>query len=292
MFKDGFSISDAELTNTFNYPESPTYPLINYLDGKFIGRLGSFTVLPFRAVDEIPRWVPLWFPSGGKSHAYNLLGGKRNKLSFDLPRDNEALMADLLSQKSMSSSSVEGIKRNHDDLAETLETLMHKKKELSGEISSMNESRESVTEIETVLTNLNNTLKANPGISSIIEPQIASKMREISDLLLPFAGESGSNELHNFDKEKLESEMLDLNTTLVNLKETLDANPALAQIVGAQIELKKNRLSEVTRILNTIAQNDPLTSDEILTRKQNLANLIAKAEEELVELDSKVIKAW
>ena len=66
-------------------------------------------------------------------------------------------MADLLSQKSISSSSVEGIKRNHDDLAETLETLMHKKKELSGEISSMNESRESVTEIETVLTNLNNT---------------------------------------------------------------------------------------------------------------------------------------
>ena len=199
-------------------------------------------------------------------------------------------MADLLSQKSMSSTSVEGIKRNHDDLAETLETLMHKKKELSGEISSMNESSESVTEIETVLTNLNNTLKANPGISSIIEPQIASKMREISDLLLPFAGESGSNELHNFDKEKLESEMLDLNTSLVNLKETLDANPALAQIVGAQIELKKNRLSEVTRILNTIAQNDPLTSDEIVTRKQNLANLIEKAEEELVELDSKVIK--
>jgi len=291
LFKDGYSISDAGLTNTFNYPESPTYPLINYLDGKFIGRLGSFTVLPFRAVDEIPRWVPLWFPSGGKSHAYNLLGGKRNKLSFDLPRDNEALIADLLSQKSKSSSKVEGINGNHDNLAETLEKLMHKKKELSGEISSMNESRESVREIETVLTNLNNTLKANPGISSIIEPQIASKMREISDLLLPFAGESGSNELPNFDKEKLESEMLDLNTTLVNLKETLDANPALAQIVGAQIELKKNRLSEVTRILNTITQNDPLTSGEILTRKQNLANLIEKAEKELVELDSKVIKA-
>ena len=76
----------------------------------------------------------------------------------------------------------------------------------------------------------------------------------------------------------------------MNLKETLDANPALAQIVGAQIELKKNRLSEVTRILNTIAQNDPLNSDEIVTRKQNLANLIEKAEKELVELDSKVIK--
>ena len=51
------------------------HTLNNFRD-RNVGRLGSFTV-PFRAVDEIPRWVPLWFPSGGKSHAYNLLGGKR-----------------------------------------------------------------------------------------------------------------------------------------------------------------------------------------------------------------------
>ena len=48
---------------------------------------------PFRAVDEIPRWVPLWFPSGGKSHAYNLLGGKQSKLSFELPKENSELIA-------------------------------------------------------------------------------------------------------------------------------------------------------------------------------------------------------
>ena len=71
------------LQGKYNYPESPTYPLIDFIDNRNIGRLGSFTVVPFRAVDEIPRWVPLWFPSGGKSHAYNLLGGKRSfPLSF------------------------------------------------------------------------------------------------------------------------------------------------------------------------------------------------------------------
>ena len=53
-----------------------------------MGRIGSFTVPPFRAVDEIPRWVPLWFPSMGKAHAYNILGGKQSKLEFEMPQEN------------------------------------------------------------------------------------------------------------------------------------------------------------------------------------------------------------
>ena len=76
LFKDGYSVEDAVQSNQYNYPESPTYPLQNFKDGKYLGRTGSFTVPPFRAVDNVPRWVPLWFPAGGKAHAYNLLGGK------------------------------------------------------------------------------------------------------------------------------------------------------------------------------------------------------------------------
>ena len=66
----------------YNYPESPTYPLINFRDNRTYRKTWIIYTVPFRAVDEIPRWVPLWFPSGGKSHAYNLLGGKRSKLSI------------------------------------------------------------------------------------------------------------------------------------------------------------------------------------------------------------------
>jgi len=71
FFKDGYSLESSSSSGKYNYPESPTYPMINYIKGEHIGRLGSFTVPPYRAVDEVPRWVPIWLPSGGKSHAYN-----------------------------------------------------------------------------------------------------------------------------------------------------------------------------------------------------------------------------
>ena len=73
FLKDGYSMDSGK----FHYPESPSYPLLSYLDESYVGRVGSFTVTPYRAVDEIPRWVPIWYQSGGKAHAYNLLGGKR-----------------------------------------------------------------------------------------------------------------------------------------------------------------------------------------------------------------------
>ena len=85
MFVDGYSLDSRK----FSYPESPTYPLQSFRDGDYLGRMGSFTVPPFRAVDEIPRWVPLWFPAGGKAHAYNILGGKRSVLGFEMSRDNQ-----------------------------------------------------------------------------------------------------------------------------------------------------------------------------------------------------------
>ena len=66
-------------------------PLIHYKVSEMeiiLVSMGSFTVPPFRAVDEIPRWVPLWFPAGGKAHAYNILGGK-SVLGFEMSRDNQ-----------------------------------------------------------------------------------------------------------------------------------------------------------------------------------------------------------
>ena len=95
LFKDGYSVEDAVQSNQYNYPESPTYPLQNFKDGKYLGRTGSFTVPPFRAVDNVPRWVPLWFPAGGKAHAYNLLGGKRSNLPYEMSSQHAETISSL-----------------------------------------------------------------------------------------------------------------------------------------------------------------------------------------------------
>ena len=98
FFYEGFR-SDG---GNFAYPESPTYPLINYKNGNYMGRLGSFSVPPFRAVDEIPRWVPLWYPGGGKAHAYNLLGGKQEALKLELINQNKE---EILNKKNFTKNS-------------------------------------------------------------------------------------------------------------------------------------------------------------------------------------------
>ena len=62
FFKDGYSYDSGQ----FHYPESPTFPLLSYQNDSYVGRMGSFTVTPYRSVDEIPRWVPLWYYEGGR----------------------------------------------------------------------------------------------------------------------------------------------------------------------------------------------------------------------------------
>ena len=66
----------------FRYPESPTYPIFSYGNGKYLGINAPITVAPNK-VDGMQRIVPLWFPGGGKAHAYNVLGGKMAKLGLE-----------------------------------------------------------------------------------------------------------------------------------------------------------------------------------------------------------------
>ena len=47
LFKDGYSWGSSLNSGKYHYPESPTYPLINYENGEHLGRLGSFTVPPY-----------------------------------------------------------------------------------------------------------------------------------------------------------------------------------------------------------------------------------------------------
>jgi hypothetical protein len=83
LFSEGFLPSGGN----FPYPESSTYPIISFNDGEYLGRMGSFDFLPYWDVDDVKRWASLWYPVGGKAHAYNLLGGKQSVLSIEMQRD-------------------------------------------------------------------------------------------------------------------------------------------------------------------------------------------------------------
>ena len=62
------------------------------MDNQFIGRMGSFSFLPYNKSDDVKRWSTLWYPSGGKSHAYNLLGGKQRFLKLELSLQKKELI--------------------------------------------------------------------------------------------------------------------------------------------------------------------------------------------------------
>ncbi len=59
------------------YPEIPTFPLINIIQGNLVGRVGMITVDESLSRDAIPRWCPLFFEYSGSVHSKNLLYGKQ-----------------------------------------------------------------------------------------------------------------------------------------------------------------------------------------------------------------------
>ena len=53
-----------------------------YGNEKYLGINAPITVAPNK-VDGMQRIVPVWFPGGGKAHAYNVMGGKMAKLGLE-----------------------------------------------------------------------------------------------------------------------------------------------------------------------------------------------------------------
>jgi class 3 adenylate cyclase/CHASE2 domain-containing sensor protein len=70
------------------YPESPTYPIFNYTDGKYVGLNGLIFSQP-SVVDGLNRDIGIWFPGGGRAHAYNIMGAKLSKLKLEGIEYNE-----------------------------------------------------------------------------------------------------------------------------------------------------------------------------------------------------------
>ena len=272
-FKDGFSM-DSEKTY---YPESPTYPLINYLDGKHLGRIGSFTVPPYRAVDEIPRWVPLWFPSKGKAHAYNILGGKRSKLEFELPSENaeeirstEEQLLELGTQKtsleskiSLASSNLVRVREKQSILVENLNQEKSKFDQLAG--------------IEEIINNFKLTLEANPALEAVIKPQMEAKVLERDKLLVVYLSTVEDDEIAlGLSPDKASQKLIELEEILSNLQTTLEVNPALEGIIKPQIDARKKERSALLAVTdsNSSLKELPLTKKNHKVAMQNFKKRI------------------
>ena len=269
LFADGYLSASSKLSGNYNYPESPTYPLQNFLDGKYIGRTGSFTVPPFRAVDNVPRWVPLWFPAGGKAHAYNVLGGKQSKLPFEIKNEN---MEELLETK------------------KTLDSIINEKKELLSELTTFEQSiTESMSEKETALKdyrsiskqfsvfnaleetikNFKLTLKANVSLEGIIQPQLDARVEERSQILYQLSSLDAGGDLDSV--EDCLSQIKELNSTIVNLQVALDENPAIAGIIEPQLLTKQKEIIKLESKINKMREFSlsPQEEEELLEKVSN-----------------------
>ena len=227
LFHDGFSLEASIDSKKFHYPESPTYPLLSYGDGKYLGRMGSFTVPPFRAVDEIPRWVPLWFPSMGKAHAYNLLGGKQSKLEFELPVENVGQIKKLTSSLQKITSTKGSLQKKLTASALTLSKNSDEKAELEKTLKEHLTDTEKIKALKSTILNLQNALKANPALSGVLEPQIIKNVSERDSILVPFLDLDSNTGPKKRNRKELSEKLNDLEKAIANFTATLNANPAL-----------------------------------------------------------------
>ena len=288
LFKDGYSWTSSLKSEKYNYPESPTYPLINFLNGEHIGRLGSFSQLSFRAVDEIPRWNALWFPSGGKSHAYNLLGGKQSKLAFELPEENFDMINNLKTELQSLELKRPNLQAELAKSAAEMASLNHERAQISEKLSKVVKDKNTAEEAETVIRNFSLTIQANPSLSKLISLQVDKKEEEIKSIFNPYLQNSESNSTGGLEEIKLEQS--DLRDSLNNLKLAMEANAALAVVIEPQIALKEKRLEEIDEVLKgeNLIVTKPLSVKEKKQALKNISELIKDSNASLENLNSKI----
>jgi len=283
MFVDGYSLQSGK----FSYPESPTYPLQSYQDGNYLGRMGSFTVPPFRAVDEVPRWVPLWFPAGGKAHAYNILGGKKSVLGFELPSQNESEIKELtekLSELRIKDSSIE---RKLGEVGVRVASLSEDRNHLSEKISKLEDGMSRIQSIDQEIKTLQETLKANSALQAVLGVQIKNREDRRDVLLVEVHNLLGGKIQKQNGTEAVVEEIERVSGEIKNFSLTLEANPGLAAVIEPQISQRKNRVQELRKIIERSAKNNSDNSlSEVKKDKLRLEikNSIKTIQEKLDEL--------
>jgi class 3 adenylate cyclase len=329
VFIEGFDESMIE--GKYPYPEAPTYPMQNFVDGEYLGRIGSITVIPYRAVDNVPRWVPLWFPGGGKAHAYNVLGGKREKLALDLLKGSSAEISEIQTFLANLKTKREAVQQDLASsggllasLSEGKNTLEQKISKLQAElamalkgnaVSDSNNSRVPLGEVEKVeakigeldevIGNFQTTLKANPAIAAIVGPQLKARQEERAELISKLADlkkdtpkPSPQDQPEPVALAKLEAQISELDEVIGNFQKTLEANPALAAIVGPQLKAREAERAELAAQLSESTSGDNNTNGERTVgfvvddkRAAEIRSTISQTAEELSSLTLKLTDA-
>ena len=149
-----------------------------------MGGLDLFPQLSFRAVDEIPRWSALWFPSGGKSHAYNLLGGKQSKLAFELPEENFDMINNLKTELQSLELERPNLQAELAKSAAEMASLNHERAQISEKLSKVVKDKNTAEEAETVIRNFSLTIQANPSLSKLISLQVDKRKKKSNQFLI------------------------------------------------------------------------------------------------------------
>ncbi|MDG0963816.1 MAG: adenylate/guanylate cyclase domain-containing protein [Opitutales bacterium] len=263
LFKDGYSTDAAAKSGKYNYPESPTYPLQNYLEGKYLGRTGSFTVPPFRAVDNVPRWVPLWFPGGGKAHAYNLLGGKQSKLPFEMKGDNEAEILILSSEFNNLATTKARLLTDISSFESQFFQKNQEKQIVEADYEKISRESSVYNALGDTINNFTSTLKLNPSLAAVIKPQIESRKKERIKLITTIFQRRNNGSASMFDPLAAKKDLGELELTVATLKKTMAENPAITAIIKPQITKKTKAIEELKdKIKKTPSSNDLKLSAE------------------------------
>jgi len=281
IFFEGFD--ESNIQGKFPYPEAPTYPMQSFVDGEHLGRIGSITVIPYRTVDNVPRWVPLWFPGGGKAHAYNVLGGKREKLALDLLKGSSAEIIEIQASLANLKTKREAVQQDLASsgallasLSEEKNTLEQKILKLQAELAealngkaisgssnssvSLDEVKKleaKIEELDEIVGNFQKTLEANPAIAAVVEPQLKARQEEREELISKLAElKKGTPESSSKDQSdpdvlaKLEAKIEELDEIIGNFQKTLEANPAIAAVVEPQLKARQVERTELAAQLS------------------------------------------
>ena len=287
FFYDGFSLEESVRSKKYHYPESPTYPLLSYQNGKYLGRVGSFTVPPFRAVDEIPRWVPLWFPSMGKAHAYNLLGGKQSKLDFELPQDNRVQINELEIKQQKLTMEKEHEEKKITEASEEIAKLQAEKEKIIAVVTELREQQNFAEGLNKEIDAFQNTLLENESLAKIITPQINQRVKKLNGILAVFLSDLNvSLGLSPSEVSEAEIRIVQLEQEISNFQSTLSANPAIAEIIKPQLE---KRMSEKEALTQKLVTSSATSGIELNDQQQTqaLSNLVTHLSQKNKEAASK-----
>ena len=329
IFFEGFDESNIE--GKYPYPEAPTYPMQSFVDGEHLGRIGSITVIPYRTVDNVPRWVPLWFPGGGKAHAYNVLGGKREKLALDLLKGSSAEIIEIQASLANLKTKREAVQQDLASsgallasLGEGKSTLEQKILKLQAELAvalkgnGISDSKNSnisseevekleakIGELDEVIGNFQTTLKANPAIAAVVGPQLKARKEERTELISQLAGlkqntpnSSQQNQPDPVALAELEAKISELDEIISNFQTTLEANPAITAVVGPQLKAREAERAELAAQLSeSITGDNNATGERTVEfvvddkRVAEIRSTIKQTSEELSSLTLKLTDA-